>query len=246
MGGAVVLRQFGRVSAVAAELAFGSVCAGCAAEPGLICAECRDRLHGSAVNVRPLSAEPGSPSVAAAASYGDAVREIILAHKERGRLGLARPLGEALAVAVATLLENPGGYGDMSVDGGRGDGYARVALVPVPSSRRAVRARGHDAVARMTRHAARLLRRGGLDCTMVPALRHQRAVADQSGLSVPERAENLSGALAMRRGAGRMLFGREVIVADDIVTTGATLLEARRALRDGGHRPSGAAVVASA
>lgn len=239
-----VLRQAGRVGRVAAELAFGSVCAGCASEPGLICAKCRDRLHGSAVNVRQLGAEPGSPSVAAAASYADAVREIILAHKERGRLGLARPLGEALAVAVATLLEGPAGDGDAHE--GRRDGGARVALVPVPSSRHAVRTRGHDAVARMTRHAARLLRRGGLDCTIVPALRHRRAVADQSGLSVPERAENLAGALTVRGSAGRLLSGCDVVVVDDIVTTGATLLEARRALCDAGHRPSGAAVVAAA
>lgn len=229
-----MLRQLGAVSA---ELAFGSVCAGCASQAGLICAECRDRLHGSQTNVRARSAEPGAPVVAAAASYGDAVREIILGHKERGRLGLARPLGEALAVAVAALLENaPPGHG----------GEAPLALVPVPSSRRAVRTRGHDAVARMTRHAALLLRRGGLACTVVPALRHRRAVADQSGLTVPERAENLGGALAVRRSAGRLLAGREVVVVDDIVTTGATLREAWRALEQGGHRPCGAAVVASA
>lgn len=239
MGGR--LRQFG---AVTAELVFGSVCAGCGSEPGLICAKCRDRLYGSGPTVRPLSAEPGSPAVAAAASYGDAAREIILAHKERGRLGLARPLGEALAVAVAALLE-----GSPSGDGGAqrtGDAVMRTALVPVPSTRRAVRRRGHDAVARMTRHAARVLRRGGLDCTVVCALRHRRDVVDQSGLSVPQRAENLAGALTVRRGTGRLLPGCAVVVVDDIVTTGATLREARRALHESGYRPSGAAVVAAA
>lgn len=234
-----VLRHVGRVGAVAAELAFGSVCAGCMSEPGLICAGCRDRLHGSGVNVRPLSADSGSPPVVAAASYTDTVREMILAHKERGRLGLARPLGEALAVAVATLLE------ERSCDGPE-RGRTRIAMVPVPSSRRAVRERGHDAVARMSRHAARLLRRGGMDCTFVPALRHRRAVADQSGLSVEERAENLAGALAVRRGAGPVLSGRDVVVVDDIVTTGATLRDARRALDESGHTPFGAAVVAAA
>lgn len=236
MGGTAMLRQLG---AVTAELAFGSVCAGCASEPGLICGECRDGLHGSGLTVRPLFNESGSPPVVAVASYGDAVREIILAHKERGRLGLARPLGEALSVGVAALLEN-------SAPGDSAARELRVALVPVPSSRRAVRQRGHDAVARMTRHAARLLRRGGVDCTVVPALKHRRAVVDQSGLSVPERAENLAGALTTRRGAGRVLAGCEVVIVDDIVTTGATLREARRVLHESGRRPFGAVVVAAA
>jgi len=242
MAGDHVLRRLG---AITAELALGSVCAGCESEPGLICSSCRELLHGGGLRLQPLirvDENAGTESrhsrhvlsVAGAASYEGAVREIILAHKERGRLGLARPLGEALAVAVTALAET-------SMAGER-----RLALVPVPSTRAAVRARGHDAVARMARHAARLLQRAGTDATVVPAVRHRRTVADQSGLTVTAREQNLAGALGIRPAADRLLRHSDVVVVDDIITTGATLREAVRVLRESGREPLGAAVVAVA
>ena len=71
---------------------------------------------------------------------------------------------------------------------------------------------------------------------LVPA----RAVADQSGLTTGQRARNLSGAL---RGVG--VPGSPVVVVDDVMTTGATLVEAARALSAQGHLVVGAAVVAA-
>ena len=71
---------------------------------------------------------------------------------------------------------------------------------------------------------------------LVPA----RAVADQAGLSTRDRAANLAGAL---RATG--VPGRPVIVVDDVMTTGATLVEAARALAAHGHPVAGAAVVAA-
>jgi predicted amidophosphoribosyltransferase len=60
------------------------------------------------------------------------------------------------------------------------------------------------------------------------------------------REQNLAGALGVSRGADRLLRHSDVVVVDDIVTTGATLREAARVLRESGHRPLGAAVVAVA
>jgi predicted amidophosphoribosyltransferase len=63
-------------------------------------------------------------------------------------------------------------------------------------------------------------------------------VADQSGLGASRRAENLAGSL-------RAVPSRtsRVVVVDDLVTTGATLVEATRALGAGGHDVVGAAVL---
>ncbi|BFV59019.1 hypothetical protein KCMC57_up41230 [Kitasatospora sp. CMC57] len=165
----------------------------------------------------------------AAGPYADPVRQLLIAHKERGALRLAGPLGQALAGAVRPLLD------------GR-----PVLLVPMPSTRRSVRARGHDPTLRLARAAARELRRAGHPVRAAPVLGHGRPVADQSGLSAAQRRANLHGALCPRPGAVRLLSGRQAVLVDDLVTTGATLSEAARALTALGHPPRGAATVAAA
>ncbi|MGW6919037.1 ComF family protein [Kitasatospora sp. NPDC054939] len=186
-------------------------CAGCGTGRDRLCPECRQALD---------AARPGPtalPWVHAAARYADPVRQLLLAHKERGALGLADPLGTALARAVCSAL-------------GPAAGRTPLLLVPVPSARAAVRARGHDPTLRLARCAARTLRRRGLDAGAVPLLRHTRAVADQAGLSAAERRRNLHGALTATDRAARLAAGRQTVLVDDLVTTGASLTEAARAL----------------
>ncbi|MGW4445062.1 ComF family protein [Streptomyces sp. NPDC004682] len=113
-----------------------------------------------------------------------------------------------------------------------------VILVPLPSARAAVRARGHDPVRRMALVAAGRLRRGGTPARVAPVLRQRRAVLDQAGLDARERRENLAGALEVTAGGARLLGAGRVVLVDDLMTTGATLAEAARALREaaGSHR----------
>ncbi|MFD7263310.1 ComF family protein [Streptomyces sp. NPDC059874] len=212
-------------------------CAGCGAARVLLCAGCREALSGAgAGRVRPSPAPEGLPVVYAAAGYEGPVREVLLAHKERGALPLAGALGRALAAAVLV--------------GGWAPGAGEVALVPVPSARRQVRARGHDPARRIALAAAGRLRRAGVPARVAPVLRLRRAVADQAGLGAGERLENLAGALEVRRGGVRAVAGAAVVLVDDLVTTGATLAEAARAVRAAGLGAAGAgpraAVVAAA
>jgi predicted amidophosphoribosyltransferase len=201
------------------DLVLPRTCAGCRLPGRALCAGCAADLARGAHLTRPQPCPPGLPLLAAAARYDGAVRAVLLAHKEQGRLGLVRPLGAALAGAVA-LLAPPSG----------------AVLVPVPSSPAAVRERGQDHARRLARAAGR---RAGL--RVVPLLVPRRAVADQAGLDAAGRAANLAGALVSRR----RLDGRVVVVVDDVVTTGATLAEAARALRAAGATVHGAAVVAA-
>ncbi|MEV8522545.1 ComF family protein [Streptomyces sp. NPDC052000] len=199
-------------------LVLPTACGGCGRPRTALCERCRVALLGApARRVRPAPEPAGLPAVYAAAPYEDAVRAVLLGHKERGALGLAGVLGQALAGAVRAAAA-PGREGPL-------------LLVPVPSSRRAVRARGHDAAHRMALAAAGELRRTGTDARVVAVLRQRRAVADQAGLSAPQRLANLSGALVVAGAGARLLAGGRVVLVDDLMTTGASLVEAARAIR---------------
>lgn len=213
------------------DLVLPAECGGCGTPRTALCTECREALCGAAP--RRVSPDPrpvGLPVVHAAAPYGDAVRAMLLAHKERGALGLAGPLGAGLAGAVRAGLRSGGGSvrGDAPVGGD-----APVLLVPVPSARGAVRARGHDPVRRIALAAAGELRQGGTRARVLCVLRQRRAVADQAGLNSRQRQANLQGALEVAAGGGRLLAGGgRIVIVDDLMTTGASLVEAVRAIRD--------------
>jgi predicted amidophosphoribosyltransferase len=210
----------------AAELVLGSRCSACEL-PGLNpCPACRAALRGS----RPVVLRgPGDPPlvVVAGGSYEAATKAVLLAAKERSGLGLVPVLAERLAVAVTVLASaRPAG---------------RLLLVPMPSVPARVAERGVDFTAAMAARAAGQLRRVGVPVTVVRALRQVRRPADQSGLGVAARQSNLAGAFA----AAATIPDGELIVVDDIVTTGASIAEAIRALTAMGRRPVGAATVAA-
>ncbi|MDX3215090.1 phosphoribosyltransferase family protein [Streptomyces sp. ME02-6991-2B] len=235
-------------------------CAGCGAPRTVLCEECGAALHEpGAREVRPDVPPAGLPTVWAATVYADQPRAVLLAHKERGALGLARPLGEALAGAIYAAVRGGGGGGapetrrredavTLTPPPGRAPAgtpplLSPFLLVPVPSSRRAVAARGHDATRRLALAAATDLRRDGLSVRVAAVLRQRRVVADQSALGARDRPANLSGALTAVRGAGRILGTAPVVLVDDLITTGTTLATAARALQDAGGRVLAAAVV---
>ena len=167
----------------------------------------------------------GLPLVSAA-RYEGCVQQALVAHKERGQLGLARPLGRLLARAVASLGNTE-----------------PVVLVACPSSARAVRERGQDHALRVAEHAARCLRRAHLEVKVASPLRLTGPVIDQVGLTVRERRANRRNSI-IARSAPQMVAG--VIIVDDVTTSGSTLYEADRALRAAGWPTLGSAVVARA
>ncbi|MCU1638835.1 MAG: ComF family protein [Microbacteriaceae bacterium] len=153
--------------------------------------------------------------VTSALRYEHAVRRVVLAMKEQGRTDVVRPLAPALAAALAAAMVPDD-----------------AEVVTVPTSRAAWRRRGYDPVPLLLRWAG------------VPrparVLVHTRSTERQKTLDREARGVNVEGSLRPRH----PLTGRRFILVDDVLTTGATLLEAARALRDGGGEVVSAATLA--
>ena len=220
------------LAAASVDLLLGGSCVGCGRPGPPLCVRCGAVLEALPHRARPSPSPAGLPPVYAVAVYDKVARAALVAHKEEARLALTKPLGRALALSVFGVLAysaHPAG--------------APLILVPVPSTRATVRERGHDPMLRMTRECRRALRAAGLVATVHPALRVERAVADQAGLTAEQRASNLRHAFGVRNRA--RLKGRCVVIVDDIITTGSTVREAARAAESAGAAVLGVAVVAA-
>jgi len=95
------------------------------------------------------------------------------------------------------------------------------SLVPIPSRKSVARLRGRQFIYELAKEIGS---REKLPVSNI--LTHTRKVRDQSNLDAVARIDNLQGALLSLR----YLSGK-VFLVDDLVTTGATLAEAARALR---------------
>ncbi|WP_068270437.1 ComF family protein [Aldersonia kunmingensis] len=206
-------------------------CGGCGLPGAGWCAACARELAGHPVALRPR-VDPGVPCWALGAHSG-ARRNAVIAMKERRRRDLADPLGTALAEALAWLRE----VGHLDPDQ-----FAPLVLIPAPTRARAARRRGGDPVTAMARVAARRLP----GCSVVPALRLSAGARDSVGLSPQARRANVDGRVSVRVPGATIGPGANVVVVDDVVTTGATLTESVRTLCRAGVPVSGAIVIVAA
>lgn len=154
--------------------------------------------------------------VVAALTYEGVQARCIRRLKEEGETVLARPLGAALRSAVDEFSA----------------GASQLVVVPIPTGRAAFRRRGY-------RVPEMLIRRAGLRVHRL--LLPVRATADQRGLDVVQRGENVARSMRARHARD----GADVVLIDDVITTGATLDEGARALTDAGFRVRGAVTLAA-
>ncbi|MBP2453652.1 ComF family protein [Mycolicibacterium lutetiense] len=188
-------------------------CGGCGAPTTRWCAACAGQLavgDDEPHLVTPRT-DPGVP-VFALGRHAGIRRRAIVAAKEDGRTDLIVPLAGALNVGLQHLLT----WGVVGTP---------VTLVPAPTRRLAARRRGGDPVHRIAAAAV-----DGLPgVRVVPALRLRPWVRDSVGLSGAARQRNIAGRVRLIRPVGG-----EVVLVDDIVTTGATATESVRMLTNAG------------
>lgn len=184
-------------------------CKECASElpylPRARCAVCAVPLASGATCGACLERPPAFDGIFAVLAYDFPVDALIHAFKYGGRLELAPALGEAFAAAGAPAAD---------------------VLVPMPLAPRRLRERGFNQALELARFVSR---RHGIPI-LPGACRRVSDTPPQAALPWRERARNVRGAFV----CDTALNGLRVAVVDDVVTTGATLNEIARTLREVG------------
>ncbi|WP_179467516.1 ComF family protein [Mycolicibacterium vinylchloridicum] len=190
-------------------------CGGCGAPSTRWCDTCAAALtvHSDEPHLVTPRIDPGVP-VFALGRYAGPRRSAIVAVKEHGRRDLVAPLARALALGIHQLA----GWGILDTP---------FTVVPAPTRAVAARRRGGDPVTRIATHATQQ----HPEITVIQALRTRLLVRDSVGLTIADRERNLAGRIKITRSVAG-----DILLVDDIVTTGATAREAIRVLQKTGAK----------
>ncbi len=194
----------------------GAFCERCAHEvlelPPVHCPRCAE--PGEGVCARCETQAPPWAKAWAPFEHEGALARAIHRFKYEDRADLARPLGVLMAaMSRAALREMPG------------------VLVPLPLHEARYRTRGFDQAALLAKEIATVTGRP----LQLDWLNRTRDTARQVGLSEELREANVRGAFV----SGPAVKGADVVLIDDVLTTGASAREAVRVLASAGaHRIS--------
>ena len=199
------------------HLVFPTRCYGCNSLGISICTACRSEWIPHYYKTQIKTL-----NIHSAIMYTPTASKIILAAKENGLQGA----DDLLIAAIEHVLNKA------RLD----KGY--FTLVPVPSSKQSQRRRGRSFVVDLTRAISRHTGITVNDCLQI-----SRRVSDQAGLTRTQRSANMHHAFSLKPGA---ILRGDAIVIDDVVTTGATLQEAARALNSQGFHAFGSVCAVTA
>ncbi len=220
-----MLPQVIKLKGIALDLLFPQWCIGCGREGDYICHSCRQLMSLIVPPVCPRCGRPQpggmlcpgcvnwqadidgfrSPFV-----FDGVVRQAIHELKYRNLRALAAPMAEFLQ---GYLLANP---------------MPGEVLVPVPLHRKRWRERGYNQSSLLARELGKLTDLPVVDDCLV---RQQHTPPQARAANVSERQSNVAGAFTCRDGR---LRGKQVLLIDDVTTSGATLNTCAGALKSAG------------
>ena len=170
----------------------------------------------------PHKFERGSITGSAATYLSPEVSKLLVAFKDRGQSALVRELAQLIEPLVCETSQ----FREL------------VYLVPAPSRAQNYSRRGFSPSVLL----ARAISKSAPNARVMNCLIPGTSVVDQVGLTSSERQTNLAGSMSVNQ----RVAGKPCFVVDDICTTGATIIEARRALTVAGATVLGALVVSEA
>ena len=193
------------------ELIFSKACISCSVPQFWLCPSC---LAGWNTNVKKSSI--GSKPIYFKSDYTSKTASVILAAKEGNDLNAIALLASAISQSIvfSTL--------DLRVNG-------IITLITIPSSSSAIRRRGRDHINILAQHVLKNLEEKSITAYYAPILFQKKSTKDQSALSSRQRMENTKGNFVVKsceipQGA--------IYLIDDLITTGASMLEGVRALSE--------------
>jgi len=148
-------------------------------------------------------------------SYDGGLRELIHLLK----YGRVRPAASVLGRMLAEVIQ------------GFGSEFVSAVIVPVPLHRSKLRQRGFNQAEEIARAALKDLQRNELKLA-AGVLSRRRTTESQTGLSDQQRRQNVRGAFVVA--SPSEVAGEDVLLVDDVFTTGATVSECARVLRRAG------------
>jgi ComF family protein len=154
---------------------------------------------------------PAFDSLRAAVAYGEVARKVALKLKYSGRPGVAETLGHFMQRHVNGL-------------------YSDAVIVPVPLHRWRIWNRGYNQSALI---AASLARRTGISVE-IDLIRRVKATPPLKGMGRRKRSLAVRGAFRMSPAGVKAVAGRNIILVDDIYTTGATANACAKLLKRSG------------
>ena len=220
-----VFPQAAKLKGIALDILFPKRCVGCGSEGDFICHSCRQALLRIAPPICPMCGRPQASGILcpdcvswqaeidgirSPFRFEGVMRQAIHQLKYRNLRALAAPLAELLA---DYLITSP---------------VPAEVLVPVPLHKKRLRERGYNQSGLLARELSKLT---SLPVAEDYLIRQQHTSPQARTSNVGERYSNVAGAFACRNHG---LRNKQVLLIDDVSTSGATLDACAAALKAAG------------
>jgi ComF family protein len=151
------------------------------------------------------------------------MRKTLWALKYRNKKTLAKPLGRALYDRILEELEERKTF----------EGFKEPILIPIPMSKKRLKERGYNQAELLCKEL--FLLNPATFTFYSDVLYKQKETARQATIKDrPKRLKNLTNSFSVVH--KEKIIGKNILLIDDITTTGATLFEAIKVLKKAGAR----------